>query len=439
MNLIQLHQPHHHQEHLKVAMDHLSGMPSNVAVNGDTGSQGGSSGRSTPNSDSAPGKLFVGGLSWQTTPEKLREYFGQFGNVTDVLVMKDPITQRSRGFGFITFSNPDAVDRVLAVPSHTLDGKKIDPKHATPKSKSKANKTKKIFVGGVSQETSADEVKAYFNQFGKVEEAVMLMDQQTKRHRGFGFVTFESEEVVDRVCEIHFHTIKNKKVECKKAQPKEAVQAANTAALLGKRVILSNLGVMPALGLPAGMQSMPGMSPSPQPQTHLAPHQTFQQVLQSQLAASHALGHLLSGSYGKLLGTAGAPGLSSYRYAPYPLPALGGGGGVPSHLGGVSAGSLVSVSNPIMSSAPVLPTVTAAPSHGAPPLPSSAVQGRQAANTAVSGAVPAFQQLNPAAAAAAAAAGGHYQGYNLTNVDMSSFGAVDWSSMAYGLPGMYAI
>lgn len=436
MNLIQLHQPHHHQEHLKVAMDQLSGMPINNVVSGDNGSQGGSSGRSTPNSDSAPGKLFVGGLSWQTTPEKLREYFGQFGNVTDVLVMKDPITQRSRGFGFITFSNPDAVDRVLAVPSHTLDGKKIDPKHATPKSKSKANKTKKIFVGGVSQETSADEVKAYFNQFGKVEEAVMLMDQQTKRHRGFGFVTFESEEVVDRVCEIHFHTIKNKKVECKKAQPKEAVQAANTAALLGKRVILSNLGVMPALGLPAGMQAMPGMSPSPQPQTHhLAPHQTFQQVLQSQLAASHALG-----SYGKLLGAAGAPGLSSYRYAPYPLPALAGGGGMPS-LGGVSAGSLVSVSNPIMSSSPVLPTVTAAPSHGGPPLPSSVVQGSQAANPAVPGAVPAFQQLNPAtaAAAAAAAAGGHYQGYNLTNVDMSSFGAVDWSSMAYGLPGMYAI
>lgn len=58
------------------------------------GSHSGSSGRSTPNGgDPAPGKLFVGGLSWQTSSEKLREYFGMFGTVTDVLIMKDPVTQ----------------------------------------------------------------------------------------------------------------------------------------------------------------------------------------------------------------------------------------------------------------------------------------------------------------------------------------------------------
>lgn len=54
---------------------------------------GNSSGRSSPNEDPAAAKLFVGGLSWQTSPDKLKEYFGMFGTVTDVLIMKDPLTQ----------------------------------------------------------------------------------------------------------------------------------------------------------------------------------------------------------------------------------------------------------------------------------------------------------------------------------------------------------
>ncbi|XP_069363886.1 RNA-binding protein Musashi homolog 2-like isoform X1 [Maniola hyperantus] len=221
-------QQQHQQQQQQIAVQQIKNSPS--------------SGRSTPVATTAgttspsPSKLFVGGLSWQTSSEKLREYFAMFGPVTDVLIMKDPVTQRSRGFGFITFQEAASVDKVLAVPVHTLDGKRIDPKHATPKSAPKPAKTKKIFVGGVGQDTSADEVRAYFSQFGLVEDAVMLMDQQTKRHRGFGFVTFHSEEAVERVCDIHFHTIKNKKVECKRAQPKEAVAAAPLA--LGKRLVL---------------------------------------------------------------------------------------------------------------------------------------------------------------------------------------------------------
>ncbi|KAJ8115980.1 hypothetical protein ONZ43_g4541 [Nemania bipapillata] len=160
--------------------------------------------------------MFIGGLNWETTDQSLRDYFSQFGEVTECTVMRDGATGRSRGFGFLTFKDPKTVNIVM-VKEHFLDGKLIDPKRAIPRDEQE--KTSKIFVGGVSQDTTENEFKDYFAQFGRVVDATLMMDKDTGRPRGFGFVTFENEVGVEACLSTNLE-IHGKAIEVKKAQPR---------------------------------------------------------------------------------------------------------------------------------------------------------------------------------------------------------------------------
>jgi len=75
--------------------------------------------------DSEQGKVFLGGISSETTEERLKEYFKTFGDVLEVVIVKDRLTGRPRGFGFLVFSDPAVADRLFLDSKHNIDGRMV--------------------------------------------------------------------------------------------------------------------------------------------------------------------------------------------------------------------------------------------------------------------------------------------------------------------------
>ncbi|KAJ0257250.1 RNA-binding [Hirschfeldia incana] len=181
---------------------------------------------SSSSSMSSPGKLFVGGVSWETTEETFANYFEKFGEVVDSVIMRDRMTGKPRGFGFVTYADSAVAEKVLEE-EHVIDDRKVDLKRTVPRGDRDTtdikplSKTRKIFVGGLPPHVEEDELKKYFCVYGEIIEHQIMYDHHTGRSRGFGFVTFLTEDSLDRLfSDGKVHEFGDKQVDIKRAEPK---------------------------------------------------------------------------------------------------------------------------------------------------------------------------------------------------------------------------
>jgi RNA-binding protein Musashi len=250
-------------------------------------------------------KIFVGGLSWQTTEESLRWHFEQYGEVTSVEVMKDRNTGDPRGFAFVVFADPSTLDLVMAdQDKHEINHKFVDVKraqargiappsihengtgasdvpipvstpsialytdgnhssgfkkeggynntHSSTKSSGGAELTPeqlqtKVFVGGIPPSVDRDELKVLFSQYGPVVDSIVMVDQITQRSRCFGFITFETGSGgAHKAIAAQPITIQGRNVEVKLATPR-AEQPAGAPGSTSAQHVSSHTGGMPAM------------------------------------------------------------------------------------------------------------------------------------------------------------------------------------------------
>lgn len=148
-------------------------------------------------------KVFVGSLNYTTTEETMREHFSKYGEIVDCVIMKESKSGKSRGFGFVTYLETAMVDELMKARPHKLDGRELETKRATPREE--AGKpgaeisTKKLFVGAIKEGLTDEHLKEYFGKYGKIEDCIVMKDKESGKPRGFGFVSFDDYDPIDKI------------------------------------------------------------------------------------------------------------------------------------------------------------------------------------------------------------------------------------------------
>ncbi|XP_051125615.1 UBP1-associated protein 2C-like [Andrographis paniculata] len=156
--------------------------------------------RAVADADPVQRKLFVRGLGWETTTEKLREAFSTYGELDEAntIVITDKGTGKSKGYGFVTFKHIDAAIMALKEPNKKIDGRiTVAQLAATGNSNNSYSvdvASRKIYVGNIPFEISSERLLSHFAMYGDIEEGPLGFDKQSGKAKGFAFFVYKTEE-----------------------------------------------------------------------------------------------------------------------------------------------------------------------------------------------------------------------------------------------------
>ncbi|XP_065644440.1 heterogeneous nuclear ribonucleoprotein A0 [Hydra vulgaris] len=192
-------------------------------------------------------KMFVGGITTDSTDEELKTFFEQVANgkVSDHVIIKKDTDKKSH-FGFITFETSEMVDEVLLRRKDlNFKGRLLDVNRAVPKdnqSPGAHEKTKKLFIANLPKNNcSEDDIRKYFEcrhpkKFGVIESVQLIKkkDEQGNKleeNKGYGFIMVSSEDMADKMAIQHAtFEFGGRRIELKKSVPTNEIGGGKRGA-----------------------------------------------------------------------------------------------------------------------------------------------------------------------------------------------------------------
>lgn len=182
---------------------------------------------------SAARRIYVGSVAFDVGETELRLAFSPFGAISSVTMTKDVVTGHHKGFAFVEFVQPESAQLSLAVmngfmlggralkvgppntntsaagplPSAPVDmdlaikmlrqaTENVAPVHGSGSAAvgvlSASSTSNRIYVGSLPYDVTEDDVKSIFSSFGRVISCQLIPNPDNGRHKGYGFVEFDS-------------------------------------------------------------------------------------------------------------------------------------------------------------------------------------------------------------------------------------------------------
>eukprot|EP00930_Biecheleria_cincta_P083559 TRINITY_DN73111_c0_g1_i1.p1 TRINITY_DN73111_c0_g1~~TRINITY_DN73111_c0_g1_i1.p1 ORF type:complete len:863 (+),score=139.61 TRINITY_DN73111_c0_g1_i1:83-2671(+) len=180
-------------------------------------------------SSAIPGALVVDGLSQKTTSDSLQAVFSEYGTCQARVFMNE-------GFGLVHFhAHEDAMSALRE--EHVVDEQPVEVSlafHGQYDSALPPRIPGRLFVGGLADDTTSETLQDAFSKYGAC-EAEVVIDEESGRSRGFGFLTFDSPEEADAVLQEEEHIVDDTTVEVKECEAptdRRSDQAANSSRKL---------------------------------------------------------------------------------------------------------------------------------------------------------------------------------------------------------------